>query len=133
MLLVMGLSCTKSLFPTSFAVSVPIGSEKTALSASPNESHSPWSELSSPSVSINKSKTFGKKNKDLVSPADGKKTSIFSSLGHKLTKTKPKAVPTGTCHVPVVDVSTSGSVVDGVVLVNSLSQSEHNQGESGVK
>lgn len=129
----MGLKCTKSLAPVCFAVSLPDSPEKNEfhVSASPNDSHSALSAPGSPPVSENKSKASNKRNKD-ISPVDaGKKgTSIFSTLGHKLTKTKQKAVPTGTFHVPpVADVTTSGSVEDGFVLVHHKTDTEQNQGK----
>ena len=128
----MGLKCTKSLAPVCFAVSLPDSPEKNEFHgcASPNDSHSALSAPGSPSVSENKSKTSNKRNKE-ISPVDGKKvTSIFSTLGHKLTKTKQKAVPTGTFHVPpVVDVTISGSVEDGFVLVHHKTDAEQNQGK----
>lgn len=128
MFFAMGLHCTKSLIPVWFPVPVTDSSEKTELSASPNEAPSELSAPGSPSVSETKSKESSKKSKDL-SPAGGKKTSIFTSFGHKLTKTKPKAVTTGTFHVPTVDVTTGTSIEDGFVLVEHASNAENNQGE----
>ena len=131
MLLIMGLECTKSLAPVCFAVSLPDSPERNEfhVSGSPNDSHVALSAPGDPSVSENKSKTSNKR-KD-ISPVDGKKgTSIFSTLGHKLSKAKPKALPTGTFHVPpVVDVAKSGSVEDGFVLVHHKTDAEQNQGK----
>ena len=80
------------------------------------------------SPSLIDGKEGSKKNKD-SSPVGSKKVSIFSSIGHKLTKSKPKAVPGGTLAVPAVDVTTSASVEDGFVLVEHSSNVEINSGK----
>lgn len=100
---------------------VPDSPEKT-LGSSPTASPVPGS----PSLTDNKEGS--KKNKD-SSPVGSKKASIFSSIGHKLAKSKPKPVPGGTLSVPIVDV-TSGSVEDGFVLVAHSSKVESNSGKS---
>lgn len=102
---------------------VPDSPEKT-LGSSPTASPVPGS----PSLTDNKEGS--KKNKD-SSPVGSKKASIFSSIGHKLAKSKPKPVPGGTLSVPIVDV-TSGSVEDGFVLVAHSSKVESNSGSSAV-
>ena len=100
---------------------VPDSPEK-SMGASPTASPVPGS----PSLTDNKEGS--KKNKD-SSPVGSKKASIFSSIGHKLTKSKPKLVPGGTLSVPIVDVTTSGSVEDGFVLVAHSSKLESNSGK----
>ena len=102
---------------------VPDSPEK-SLGASPTASPVPGS----PSLTDNKEGS--KKNKD-SSPVGSKKASIFSSIGHKLTKSKPKPVsPGGTLSVPIVDVTTSSSVEDGFVLVAHSLKLESNSGKS---
>ena len=122
----MGLQCTKTLVPVRFAVPLTVSLERTELS--PSEVQSELSASGSLSVSENKPKECSKKNKDL-SPAGGKKTSIFSSFGHKLTKSKLKVIPS--VHVPSVDVSTSSSVEDGFVVVQQAPNDESIQGKPG--
>jgi len=100
---------------------VPDSPEK-SLGASPTSSPVPGS----PSLTDNKDGS--KKNKD-SSPVGSKKASIFSSIGHKLTKSKPKPVLGGTLSVPAVDVTTSASVEDGFVLVEHSSNVESNSGK----
>lgn len=101
---------------------VPDSPEK-SLGASPTSSPV----LGSPSLTDYKEGS--KKNKD-SSPVGNKKASIFSSIGHKLTKSKPKSVPGGTAlSVPIVDVTTSASVEDGFVLVEHSSNVESSLGK----
>lgn len=100
---------------------MPDSPEKT-LGASPTASPVPGS------PSLIDSKEGNKKNKD-SSPVGSKKASIFSSIGHKLTKSKTKPVPGGTLSVPTVDVTTSASVEDGFVLVEHTSNVESNSGK----
>lgn len=68
------------------------------------------------SSSLPESKELVKESKD-SSPFSTKKTSLFSSIGHKLTKSKPKAVPVGELAVPASDVTTVGSVEGGFIFV----------------
>lgn len=78
------------------------------------------------SPSLPESKELVKESKD-SSPVSTKKTSLFSSIGHKLTKSKPKAVPVGELAVPASDVTTVGSVEGGFIFV----QHGNDSGEFG--
>lgn len=105
---------------------MPDSTEK-ILNASPSESFSERSVPGSPASPA--SKEGNKKNKD-SSPVGSKKVSIFSSIGHKLAKSKPKPiVPDGTLAVPTVDVTTSASVEDDFVLVQHGPKVEENSGK----
>lgn len=106
---------------------MPDSPEKT-LGASPTESHSERSVPGSPTPLDNKEGS--KRNTDSASPVGSKKVSIFSSIGHKLTKSKPKPVPVGALVVPTVDVTTSASVEDGFVLVQHGSNAEGDAGKA---
>lgn len=104
---------------------MPDSSEKPA-GASPTQSPSERPVPGSPSLSDDKE--LSKRNKE-SSPVGGKKTSIFSSIGNKFTKSKPKPVPSGTLTVPTVDITTSASVEDGFILVQHGSNVESNSGK----
>lgn len=98
------------------------GSPEKTLGASPTASSVPGS------PSLIDSTEGSKKNKD-SSPVGSKKASIFSSIGHKLTKSKPKPVPGGSLSVPIIDATASANVEDGFVLVEQSSNVESNSGE----
>lgn len=115
---------------TSVSVFVADSSEQTQLSAPAIFSLVSASAPSSPSTSQSKSRRSNKGNKDVSPATEGKKTSIFSSLGNKLTKTKPKAFSSGAVNVPSEAASESHSVEDGLVSVQPASRAEHDQDES---
>ena len=134
MLLKTGLHFPKvNLFPTGVSVFVADSSEQTQLSAPAIFSLVSASAPSSPSTSQSKSRRSNKGNKDVSPATEGKKTSIFSSLGNKLTKTKPKAFASGAVNVPSEAASESQSVEDGLVSVQPASRAEHDQGTWNVK
>lgn len=100
MLLKVGLHFPKSFLPVCVAVSVADSSDPTYLAAPANASDVSVSAPSSPSASESKSKISSKWSRDLSPRAEAKKTSMFSSLGHKLAKTKPKAGLSSTFNAP---------------------------------
>ena len=100
MLLKVGLHFPKSFLPVCVAVSVADSSDPTYLAAPASASDVSVSAPSSPSASESKSKISSKWNRDLSPRAEAKKISMFSSLGNKLAKTKPKASLSSTFNAP---------------------------------
>lgn len=122
MLFKVGLHFPKSLLPVCAAVSVADSSDPTYLAAPANASHVTVSAPSSPSASESKSKISSKWNRDLSPRTEAKKTSMFSSLGHKLAKTKPKADPSSTFNVPEASYAEhdQGMWIVKLTILNSL-------------
>lgn len=81
-------------------ISVADSSDPTYLAAPASASDVSVSAPSSPSASESKSKISSKWNRDLSPRAEAKKISMFSSLGNKLAKTKPKASLSSTFSAP---------------------------------
>lgn len=130
MFVVMRLQFAKPFAKFCLAASLGDPAERNQSTASLTTKRSDLTCLGSPSFSENKAKESGKRSKDL-SPVIGKKSSILSSLGHKLTKSKSKDVPSGSPHVPSADLIASNSIEDGFVVVKYPSDVEGNQGKPG--
>lgn len=130
MFVVMRLQFAKPFAKSCLAASLGDPAERNQSTASLTAKRSDLTSLGSPSLSENKAKESGKRSKD-PSPVIGKKSSILSSLGHKLTKSKPKDVPSGSLHIPPADLSASNSIEDGFVVVKHASNVDGNQGKPG--